>query len=135
MEITESQFEKIKHVLPRPRGNVKHDPLTQLNGMLYVLENGCKWRALPERYGPWNTVYRRWERWSKKGVMAAIFKELRELGVVGGQGETVSLDSTVVKVHPDGTGALKKTVRKASASRAGDGRRRSTRSRRTPARR
>ena len=74
MEITESQFEKIKHVLPRPRGNVKHDPLTQLNGMLYVLENGCKWRALPERYGPWNTVYRRWERWSKKGVMAGDFQ-------------------------------------------------------------
>ena len=126
MEITESQFEKIKHVLPRPRGNVKHDPLTQLNGMLHVLENGCKWRALPERYGPWNTVYRRWERWSKKGVMAAIFKELRTLGVVGGQGDTVSLDSTLVKVHPDGAGALKKTVRRASASRAADGRRKST---------
>ena len=112
-----------------PRGNVKHDPLTQLNGMRHVLENGCKWRALPERYGPWNSVYRRWARWSKKGVMALIFKELGEAGSVGGQG------STVVKVHPDGTGALEKTVRKASASRTGDGRRRSTRSRRTPARR
>ena len=126
MEITKSQFEKIKHVLPRPRGNVKHDPLTLLNGMLYVLENGCKWRALPERFGPWNTVYRRWERWSKKGVMSRIFQELAKIGVVGGQGDTVSLDSTLVKVHPDGTGARKKTVRKASASRAGDGRRKST---------
>ena len=126
MEITESQFEKIKHVLPLPRGNVKHDPLVLLNGMLYVLENGCKWRALPARFGPWNTVYRRWERWSKKGVISRVFQELARIGVVGGQGDTVSLDSTLVKVHPDGAGALKKTVRKASASRAGDGRRKST---------
>ena len=126
MEITESQFEKIRHVLPRQRGNVKHDSLTLLNGMLHVLENGCKWRALPERFGPWNTVYRRWERWSKKGVMCRIFQELAKVGVVGGQGDTVSLDSTLVKVHPDGAGARKKTVRRASASRAGDGRRKST---------
>ena len=44
MEITESQFEKVKHLLPRQRGNVKHDSRTLLNGMLYVLENGRKWR-------------------------------------------------------------------------------------------
>ena len=50
MEITESQFEKVKH-LPRQRGNVRHDSRTLLNGMLYVLENGCKWRALPEGSG------------------------------------------------------------------------------------
>ena len=40
----------------------KHDPLKHLNGILHMLENGCEWRALPERYGPWNTAYRRWER-------------------------------------------------------------------------
>ena len=125
MEITKSQFEMIKHVLPRPRG-AKHDPLKHLNGMLHMLENGCKWRALPERYGPWNTVYRRWERWSKSGVMVNVFQELVRIGVIDGQGDTVSLDSTLVKVHPDGSGALKKTVRSASANRAGVGRRKST---------
>ena len=58
MEITESQFEKIKDLVPRRHGNVKHDSRTLLNGMLYVLEDGCKkWRALPEKFGPWNTVY------------------------------------------------------------------------------
>ncbi len=126
MEITESQFEKIEHMLPRQRGNVKHDSRTVLNGMLYVVENGCKWRALPERFGPWNAVCRRWRRWAEKGILARVFNELRELGVIGGQGTTVSLDSTVVKVHPDGTGALKKTARNASASRGEGGRRRST---------
>ena len=126
MELTESQFEKIKHVLPRQRGNVKHDNRTVLNGMLYLVENGCKWRALPERFGPWNTVYRRWRRWADKGVLAKVFNELRESGVIDGQGETVSLDSTVVKVHPDGTGAQKKTARSASASRGAGGRRSST---------
>ncbi len=126
MEITESQFAKIEPMLPRQRGNVKHDSRTLLNGMLYVLENGCKWRALPERFGPWNSVYRRCRRWAEKGVLAGVFAELREMGVIGGQGATVSLDSTLVKVHPDGTGALKKTVRNASASRVEGGRRRST---------
>ena len=119
MEITEAQFEKIEHMLPRQRGNVKHDSRTLLNGMLYVLENGCRWRALPERFGPWNTVYRRCQRWAEKGVLERVFEELRKLGVVDGQKVPVpiSLDSTLVKARLDGTETPKKTVRDTSASR------------------
>ena len=65
------QFERIKDCLPRQRGNVRIDNLTLLNALLYVLENGGKWRRLPREYGPWHTVYMRLYRWSKAGVMAS----------------------------------------------------------------
>ncbi|MDR1190840.1 MAG: transposase [Verrucomicrobiales bacterium] len=44
--------------------------------MLYVLENGCKWRQLLREYGNWHTLYTRMNRWSKKGVLARVFARL-----------------------------------------------------------
>ena len=63
----------------------------------------------------------RMNRWSKSGVLDRIFEQLQHAQIVHIRIEAVSLDSTVIKVHPDGTGALKKTARKPSASRAEDG--------------
>jgi lactam utilization protein B len=60
-------------------------------------------------------------RWSKNGVLDQVFEQLQRQRIVRIRIEAVSLDSTTVKVHPDGTGALKKTDRKPSASRAADG--------------
>jgi lactam utilization protein B len=60
-------------------------------------------------------------RWSKSGVMDRVFEELQQSQVVRIRIEAVSLDSTSIKVHPDGTGALKKTGRKPSASLAAGG--------------
>ena len=82
-----------------------------LNAILYVTEHGCKWRGLPKRFGNWHTVYTRMNRWSKSGVLDRVFAELQQAQVVRIKIEAVSLDSTIVKVHPDGTGALKKTAR------------------------
>jgi len=56
MELTEEQFNCIAHALPRQRGNVRISNLQMLNAILYVASNGCKWRALPERYGKWYIV-------------------------------------------------------------------------------
>ena len=61
-------------------------------------------------------------RWSKSGVLDTVFTQLQREQLVRIRIEAVSLDSTTVKVHPDGTGALKKTVDKPSANPAGDGR-------------
>jgi len=47
MELTEEQFSRIAHVLPRQRGNVRISNFQLLNALLYVAGNGCKWRALP----------------------------------------------------------------------------------------
>ena len=134
MEITPAQFAQIEDCLPKQRGNVSLTNLQVLNAILYVAEHGCKWRGLPKRFGNWHTIYTRMSRWAKSGVLDRAFEQLRQAQVVQIKIEAVSLDSTSVKVHPDGTGALKKTVRRLSASPVADGTRRSTSSPRTRAR-
>jgi transposase len=121
MEITEEQYARIKDSLPVQRGNVSLSNLQFLNAVLYVAEHGCKWRGLPKRYGNWHTVYTRMNRWSKSGAMDRVFEKLQLEQIVRIRIEAFSLDSTSVKVHPDGTGALKKTDLSQSANRAADG--------------
>ena len=121
MEITEEQYRRIEACLPRQRGNVKLSNLQFLNALLYVAEHGCKWRGLPRRFGVWHTIYTRVNRWSKNGVLDRVFEQLQREQIVRIKIEAVKMDSTIVKVHPDGTGALKKTARRPSASRAADG--------------
>lgn len=108
MELTEAQYERIKDALPVQRGNVSLSNLQVLNAVLYVTEQGCKWRGLPKRFGRWHTVYMRMNRWSKAGVLDRVFEKLQVEQIVRIKLEAVSLDSTSIKVHPDGTGALKK---------------------------
>ena len=108
MEITPEQFARVEHCLPTQRGNVSMTNLQVINAMLYVAEHGCKWRGLPKRFGNWHTIYTRMRRWTKAGVLDKMFEELQREQVVRIKIEAVSLDSTSIKVHPDGTGALKK---------------------------
>ena len=121
MEITEEQYERIKDSLPLQRGNVRLANLQVLNAILYVAEQGCKWRGLPKRFGRWHTIYTCMNRWAKNGVLDRVFEQLQNEQIVRIKIEALSLDSTSVKVHPDGTGALKKTAHKPSANRAADG--------------
>ena len=124
MEITAEQFTRIEAFLPVQRGNVSLSNLQVVNAILYVAENGCKWRALPKRFGNWHTVYTRMNRWAKAGVLDRLFEELQHQQLVRIKIEAVSLDSTIVKVHPDGTGALKKAAHKPSVDLEADGPRR-----------
>lgn len=121
MEITAAQFSLIEPMLPVQRGNVSLSNLEVVNAILYVAEHGCKWRGLPKRFGNWHTIYTRMNRWAKAGVLNRLFEELQRHQLIRIKIEAVSLDSTIVKVHPDGTGALKKTVRRPSANREADG--------------
>jgi transposase len=121
MEISEAQYERIKDALPVQRGNVSLSNLQVLNAVLYVAEHGCKWRGLPKRFGRWHTVYMRMSRWSKSGVLDRVFEKLQVEQIVRIKLEAVSLDSTSIKVHPDGTGALKKTDHSPSANPEADG--------------
>ena len=101
---------------------MKLSNLQVLNGILHVAEHGCKWRGLPKRFGNWHTVYMRMSRWSKNGVLDRVFEHLQREKIVRVKVEAMALDSTIVKVHPDGTGAEKKTARKPSAGPAAAGR-------------
>ena len=118
MKITSADFKVIEKLLPKQRGNVSITNLQVLNAILYVAEHGCKWRGLPKRFGNWHSIYTRANRWAKQGVLDTVFTALQENNVINIQVEHVSLDSTAVKVHPDGTGALKKTVHNRLVNRA-----------------
>jgi len=108
MEITDAQYRQIEPCLPTQRGNVTLDNLHVLNAILYVAEQGGKWRGLPKRFGNWHPIYTRMNRWSKRGVLDRVFAQLQHAQIIRVKIEAVALDSTIVKVHPDGTGALKK---------------------------
>ena len=114
MQITEEQFQRIEGCFPVQRGNVRISNLDVLNAILYMAENGCKWRSLPERFGRWHTIYTRLNRWAKAGVLDRVFTALQEEEIIRIRLEALSLDSTIVQVHPDGTGAEKKTARSPS---------------------
>ena len=121
MEITPAQFARIEAHLPTQRGNVSHENLAVINAILYVAENGCKWRALPKRFGNWHTIYTRMNRWAKAGVLDRLFAQLQRQQLIRIKIETASLDCTIIKVHPDGTGALKKANPMLSANPVADG--------------
>ena len=122
MKLTESQYQRIADSLPRQRGNVSMTNLELLNALLYMVEHGCKWRGLPKQFGNWHTIYTRMNRWSKAGVLDRIFARLQQEQILAIDSGHVCLDSTTIKVHPDGTGALKKTGRKPSGAPGADAR-------------
>ena len=62
--LNEDQYNLIKPYLPKQRGNVKISNLDLINAVLYIAENGCKWRSLPEKFGNWHTIYMRLKRWA-----------------------------------------------------------------------
>jgi len=108
MKWTQTQYDRIRHLLPKQRGNVEIDNLTFLNALQYMTENGCKWRGMPEHFGKWGTIYQRFRRWIDKGIFARIEKELQTQVIDKEKLTSLALDSTYIKVHPDGMGAPKK---------------------------
>jgi transposase len=95
---------------------VRLDNFVVVNAILFVTANGCKWRALPAHYGPWHTVYTRMGRWAQAGVLDRLFEHLQRHRPMRVRIEAISPDSTLVKVHPDGTGALEKAAPTPSAA-------------------
>ena len=108
MKITQAQYDKIKYLLPTRRGNVSVDNLTFINALLYICENGCKWRRSPKEYGNWHVIYKRFNRWVKAGIIDKLFRELHVQNVLKTNPDALFMDTAVIKVHPDACGALKK---------------------------
>ena len=114
MELTQAQYDRIAPQLPVQRGHVSLSNRQVLNAMLYVAEHGCKWRGVPARFGNWHPIDTRMNRWSKNGVLARVFEHLQREQLMRIKLEAMAIDRTIVKVHPDGTGALKTTGPKPS---------------------
>ena len=121
-ELTEEQWNKIKELLPQEKkpqgGRPAKDNRQMLNGIIYWLNTGIPWRDLPERFGPWSSVYSRFRRWTQQGVWEKLFTALIEQDIV--DESTLMLDSTTIKVHQHGSG-LKKGFTKKKPGGAGVG--------------
>jgi transposase len=105
--------------LPVQRGNVRLTNLPGLNAFWYVAEQGCKGRGLPQQLGNGHTLSRRMNRWAKNGVWDRVFEKWQREQIVRLKIEALALDSTSVKAHPDGTGALKNGPQAMGQSRGG----------------
>jgi transposase len=105
-DLSELEWGFIKPVLPtKVRGVKRVDDRRVLNGIFYILRTGCAWRDLPERYGPYTTVYNRFNRWVKAGVWDRIMDAV----VDAHNGDVVMIDSSSVRVH-HAAATVKKTV-------------------------
>ncbi len=108
--LTNEQFEQINRLLPPEQGRRGRPPTVKnreaLEGILHVLRTGTPWRDLPNAYGPWHTIYMRWQRWIERGVWGEILGLLKRLK--GVDLRIVLADSTVVRAHQHAAGAAKK---------------------------
>ncbi|QCX82249.1 hypothetical protein C9F11_47045 (plasmid) [Streptomyces sp. YIM 121038] len=79
-----------------------------INGVLYRVRTGVQWRDLPERFGPWETVYKRHRRWSADGTWAMLLSRAQAAEDAEGRIDwDISVDSTTVRAHQHAAGARK----------------------------
>jgi transposase len=103
--LDERQWAAIEPLLPRGRRGARRvDDRRVISGIVHMLKTGARWRDCPPDYGPYTTVYNRFNRWSRQGVWQGIFYALTgSTGVIGGV--TASVGSTHIKVHRSAAGA------------------------------
>jgi transposase len=100
--LTDEQWERVQGLLPRRaqgRKSARGDRLF-VDAVVYRAKTGVPWRDLPERFGPWKSVYNRFSNWAAKEVWADLFREV-QIDV----DDTASIvDATVVRAHQDASG-------------------------------
>jgi transposase len=106
VRLKDTQWARLEPLLPPAtktggRNAKPHRPLVE--AMIWILRTGAPWRDLPSAYGPWQSVYTRFSRWSQQGVLARLLAALaRER-----DGEGYLIDATIVRAHQDASGAHK----------------------------
>ena len=106
-ELTDQEWEQVASLLPPEKtgkpGRPPKDNRTMLNGMVWIARSGAPWRDLPERYGPWNSVYSRFRKWIDDGILDNIFRVLS----LEAELYELSLDAAIVQAHQHSAGAKK----------------------------
>jgi transposase len=108
--LRDDQWDQIKDGLPGSEGTVganATDNRLFVEAVLYRYRAGIPWRDLPERFGDWKNIHRRFSRWAEAGVWERIFRRLAE----DADNEYAMIDSTIVRAHQHSAGAQKKTTR------------------------
>lgn len=104
-EISDENWDRIKHLLPGKAtdpGRTAKDNRLFINAVLWIARTGAPWPDLPERFGKHNSVFQRFNRWSKKGVWQAICEQLQDSDL-----EWLMIDSTTVRAHQVAAGQKK----------------------------
>jgi putative transposase len=104
--LTDGQWQRIEPLIPGKKGDKgRHGADNRLfvDAVLWLVRAGAPWRDLPEQFGNWNSVFRRFRRWAKKGVWQRLFAELGENPDL----EYLIIDSTIVRAHQHAAGAQK----------------------------
>jgi transposase len=121
-ELTDEQWELVKPLLRRKKartGRPARDPRLMLNGIFWILATGAPWRDLPERFGPWQSVYRYFSVWRRTGLFARIIEALQikldERGLI--DWELWCVDGANVRASRAAAGADKKVSRDTPTSR------------------
>jgi len=112
------------HIPTGLTGPERCDDRRVISGIVHMLQSGGRWRDCPPEYGPYTTIYNRFNRWAKRGRWQEIFQALTELGR---DAVALSLDSTSIKAHRSASGGKGGSTLRRSAARAADARRKSTR--------
>jgi len=108
-ELNANQWRTIKSLLPGKSGDPGRrgrDNRTFVNGVLWILRSGARWKDLPKRYGKYKTVHQRFSRWAKANIWEKIFNHL----VRDENNNYLMIDSTLVKAHHQAA-TFKKKVR------------------------
>jgi transposase len=99
-------------------GRRRGDDRVFLEAVAWKYRTGSPWRDLPERFGKWNTVFKRFDQWAKDGVLAGLLEKVQQIAADNGDVDwAVSIDSTIVRVHQHGatlprtTGGVHRTTR------------------------
>ena len=111
VEIPDEQWSKILqflHSCPEVYVGQQTDCRSFIEGVLWMACSGAQWRLLPEQYGKWNSIYRRFARWCDKGVWERMHHHFAHDPDL----EHLIIDSTVVRAHPCAAGASSKTGEK-----------------------
>src|SRR5271154_6509831 len=100
--VSDTEWKRLEPLLPRGRrGAHRVDARRVISGIIAMLRSGARWRDCPPEYGPYTTIYNRFNRWSRQGVWLAMIKAVAgSTGVIG----TASVDSSHVKAHRSAAG-------------------------------
>jgi transposase len=105
--LRDDQWARIAPLLPGRVGHVggtARDNRLFVEAVLYRYRAGIPWRDLPERFGDWKNVHRRFSRWATSGVWARVFQALS----ADADNEYAMIDATIVRAHQHSAGARKK---------------------------
>lgn len=103
-ELRDDQWNKIKDLLPgkvSDPGRSAMDNRLFMDAILWIARTGAHWRELPEHFGAWNSVFQRYNRWSKAGIWERLFQALSD----DPDFEYVMIDSMIVRAHQHSAGA------------------------------